>query len=77
MQASIIGKNNCKPNAQAPVFTLIVDKYRLQPWIDRLALEGKNAEHAFMHTVERLLVDEAGKRLHAESKLPYGERTLP
>ena len=45
-----------------------------QPRIDRLALQRQHAEHAFVHTTQRLVTHEPLERLDPECELPKRER---
>ena len=46
---------------------------RLEPRVDRLALQGEDAEDALVDPVERLGPGEALQRLDAEGELAQGE----
>ncbi len=40
-----------------------------QPWIDGLAFHCENAEHTFVHTIQRLALSESMKGFEAQRKL--------
>ncbi len=44
--------------------------------IDRLALEGENAENAFVNAPERFSLDEALETFDPQRELPQGQRPL-
>ena len=48
----------------------------LKPWIDRLASQGKHAEHTFMDTPQRLAADEPLQALDTQSEFSQGQRSL-
>ncbi len=49
---------------------------KLQSRIDRLTLQGQDAEYTFVHSAERLLAHEALQCLDAKRKFPQGKRPL-
>ena len=50
---------------------------RSEPRIDRLALQGEDAEHALVDPAERLPADEPLQPLDPQGELAEGERPLP
>ncbi len=47
-----------------------------EAWVDGLALHREDAEHALVHSVERLVPNESLRRLDAESELTDRKRAL-
>ena len=73
-KSSVLGAlRSCLLNAIDPPFAptkggMAAGKDRLKPRINWLALQGQDAEDAFMHPAQRLLADETLQPLDPESE---------